>query len=250
MPRTYVIGDVHGCIDELRELVGLLNLTSTDRLIFIGDLIDRGPNSVEVVRQVTRWSKEMEVKLILGNHEEKFLRYLKHVQEGSGNEKKMTGIEEFPALHHALNDSEIEFLHQSYFSLYLPEYNVMLVHGGLWGNMHFPMPKTYTYDSVHSKFGKDLILLTKVRYLNSLGKFVSLGSENAQDQFWAEQYNGDYGHVYFGHQPFFGTSPKQYRFATGVDIACVYGGCLIAVELGKGEVNYVSVAAKKKYVIV
>jgi len=249
MHRTFVIGDVHGCIDELSELVGLLNLTSTDRLIFIGDLIDRGPNSVEVVRQVTRWSKELEVKLILGNHEEKFLRYLKHVQEGSGNEKKMMGIEEFPALHHALNDSEIEFLHQSYFSLHLPEYNVMLVHGGLWGNMYFPMPKSFTYDSVHSKFGKDLILLTKVRYLNSFGKFVSLGSEKAQDQFWAEKYDGAYGHVYFGHQPYVQSSPKQFPFATGIDTGCVYGGWLSAVQISSAGATYTSVPAKTKYVI-
>ncbi len=50
MPKTYIIGDVHGCIDEFQELIQHLAPASDDQLIFIGDLIDRGPNSPAVVR--------------------------------------------------------------------------------------------------------------------------------------------------------------------------------------------------------
>ena len=45
----YVIGDIHGCADELRYLVEALPLARGDRLVFLGDYIDRGPDSRGVV---------------------------------------------------------------------------------------------------------------------------------------------------------------------------------------------------------
>jgi serine/threonine protein phosphatase 1 len=76
--RTYVIGDIHGCLDELIYLLEALPLEAPDRLIFLGDYIDRGPNSKEVIsylihRQQTR-SEDM--VFLKGNHEDMFLSYL------------------------------------------------------------------------------------------------------------------------------------------------------------------------------
>jgi calcineurin-like phosphoesterase family protein len=76
--RTYVIGDIHGCLDELLCLVEALPLEPSDRLIFLGDYVDRGPNSKEVVsylihRQATS-SEEM--IFLKGNHEDMFLSFL------------------------------------------------------------------------------------------------------------------------------------------------------------------------------
>lgn len=248
MQKTYLVGDVHGCIEELRELVQLLQPSSQDRLIFIGDLIDRGPDSAAVVKQVVRWSKEMEVKLVLGNHEEKFLRYLRHVDGGKGTEKEMKGIEEFPALHLSLSDAELEFLHEAYYSLHLPELNALLVHGGLWGKLPFPMPTSYAFRGRECPEPRQLPLLTKVRFLNPAGKFVTLGEEGDEDKYWAETYDGSFGQVYFGHQPFLEPQPKPFEFATGIDTGCVYGGWLTAVVWSGGAPDFCSVAAKKKYV--
>jgi len=248
MQKTFLIGDVHGCIDELLDLVQLLSPGRNDRLIFIGDLIDRGPNSTAVVRQVVKWSKELDVKLVLGNHEEKFLRYVKHVNLGNGQEKGMTGTEEFPALLAAISEDEFKFLEQSFYSLHLPEYNAFLVHGGLWCTFSFPMPATYPYRSVSPQVVKNLPLLTKVRYLSPEGKYIPLGQESSNVYFWAEKYDGAYGHVFFGHQTFLQSSPKLFNFASGIDTGCVYGGWLSAVELSEEGVIYTSVPAKKKYV--
>ena len=248
MQKTFLIGDVHGCIDELLDLVQRLRPERNDRLIFIGDLIDRGPNSAAVVRQVVKWSKDLEVKLVLGNHEEKFLRYVKHVNLGSGQEKGMTGTEEFPALLSSISEDEFKFLEQSFYSLHLPELNAFLVHGGLWRTVSFPMPATYPFESSSSLVFKHLPLLTKVRYLSPEGKCISLGQESANDFFWAEKYDGAYGHVYFGHQTFLQSSPKLFDFATGIDTGCVYGGWLSAVEISESGVIYTSVPARKKYV--
>ena len=249
MQRTFLIGDVHGCIDELLDLMKQLSPNRNDRLIFIGDLIDRGPNSAAVVRQVVKWSKELEVKLVLGNHEEKFLRYVKHIRSGSGKEKEMTGTEEFPALLAIISENELEFLQQSFYSLHLPECDVFLVHGGLWNTVSFPIPATYPFRSTSTQVIKQLPLLTKVRYLSPDGKFIALGEESPNDSFWAEKYDGAYGHVYFGHQPFLQSSPKQFSFASGIDTGCVYGGWLSAVEISTAGATYTSVPAKAKYVI-
>jgi hypothetical protein len=91
-------------------------------------------------------------------------------------------------------------------------------------------------------------LLTKVRYLSPDGKFIALGEESPNDRFWAEKYDGAHGHVYFGHQPFIQSSPKQFPFATGIDTGCVYGGWLSAVEISTTGATYTSVPAKTKYV--
>lgn len=65
---TYVIGDVHGCFDELRSLLDQLAFDpSQDQLIFIGDLVNRGPDSVKTLEYVI--SLKDSAKAILGNHD-------------------------------------------------------------------------------------------------------------------------------------------------------------------------------------
>ena len=75
MSRTIAIGDVHGCAEELEELLQLLRPTAKDRLIQVGDLINRGPNSHGAVRI----ARENGIEAILGNHE---LRILTALREG------------------------------------------------------------------------------------------------------------------------------------------------------------------------
>src|ERR1051325_7188753 len=75
----YVIGDIHGCIDELRRLVEPLPLRSGDSLIFLGDYIDRGPDSAGVVAYLIALQSELrEISLVFlkGNHEDMLLSYL------------------------------------------------------------------------------------------------------------------------------------------------------------------------------
>jgi hypothetical protein len=189
----------------------------------------------------------MNVKLILGNHEEKFLRYVQHIKDGSGIEKKMKRIDEFPQLLDALGDDELSFLQKAYHCIHIPDYNSLLIHGGLCRDIHFSLPATYLYQENNSDINKQLSLLNKTRYLNPEGKFLSYGDEKPEDIFWAEEYKGEYGHIYFGHHPFIQSGPYHFAHATAIDTGCVFGGWLTAIEIAGQEVKHMSVAAREIY---
>jgi serine/threonine protein phosphatase 1 len=75
----YVIGDIHGCVDELRYLIEALPLSASDKLVFLGDYIDRGPDSNGVVSYLISLQKAMPVNRLVflkGNHEDMLLSYL------------------------------------------------------------------------------------------------------------------------------------------------------------------------------
>jgi serine/threonine protein phosphatase 1 len=67
--RTLAIGDVHGCLTALDTLLGVVNLKSDDHLIFLGDYIDRGPDSKGVLDRVIRLRLTGQVETLRGNHE-------------------------------------------------------------------------------------------------------------------------------------------------------------------------------------
>ena len=78
--RTFFIGDVHGCDVALQTLLETLALTADDTAVFLGDLIDRGPDSNRVIEQIVELQKTCHVEVVLGNHEEMLLNAL----EGQG----------------------------------------------------------------------------------------------------------------------------------------------------------------------
>jgi len=75
--RYYIIGDIHGHISKLRNLINMLpESLAEDRIIFLGDYIDRGPASFEVIEYLIAFSKMYDTVFLMGNHEEMFMRYL------------------------------------------------------------------------------------------------------------------------------------------------------------------------------
>jgi serine/threonine protein phosphatase 1 len=68
--RTFAIGDVHGCLTQLDALLGAIVLRPDDRIIFLGDLMDRGPDSSGVVKRIRNLRKLYAVTVICGNHEQ------------------------------------------------------------------------------------------------------------------------------------------------------------------------------------
>ncbi|HEX4812855.1 MAG TPA: metallophosphoesterase family protein [Nonomuraea sp.] len=71
MSRTVIIGDIHGCFDELLELLEKVDLRPDDLLVSVGDLVDRGPAPGEVV---TFFQERPNSLVVMGNHERKHVR--------------------------------------------------------------------------------------------------------------------------------------------------------------------------------
>jgi serine/threonine protein phosphatase 1 len=71
--RTFAIGDIHGCHTALLALLEALDLQADDRLVFLGDLVDRGPDSYRVVEKVRELVDSDRAVCLLGNHEEMLL---------------------------------------------------------------------------------------------------------------------------------------------------------------------------------
>lgn len=73
MTRTLVIGDIHGCLAPLEALWQAVAPRPHDRVIFLGDYVDRGPDSRGVIDFVLDKRERFDVTCLTGNHEEKFL---------------------------------------------------------------------------------------------------------------------------------------------------------------------------------
>src|ERR1700733_2393733 len=77
--RTFAIGDIHGDLDALFKVLACLpTLTKDDTIVFVGDYIDRGPKSAQVVDYVRKLSTHIPAKVVClrGNHEDAWLRVL------------------------------------------------------------------------------------------------------------------------------------------------------------------------------
>ena len=78
MEKVFAIGDVHGCVTELRTLINRLPLTADSTIVFLGDYIDRGPHSKEVIETILELGRSFRVVPLMGNHERMFLQFCAH----------------------------------------------------------------------------------------------------------------------------------------------------------------------------
>ena len=206
MHKIFAIGDIHGCLEKLEDLLGQLIIDrQNDTLVFIGDYIDRGKYSREVVDYLIRLQREYKNVICLrGNHEQMFLNYLDGVNEGLylGNGGRAT-LDSYGIL---LSDNpearkvKIPEAHLNFFRLLLPYH------------------ETDHYIFVHAGLRPELPLREQVIDDLLWIRFEFIESEN------------DFGKtVVFGHTPM--KNLLMNRNKIGIDTGAVYGGKLTAVEL-------------------
>lgn len=224
--RTIIVGDVHGCIEELEELIEVTSYDKAyDRLILLGDLVDRGPDSVAVVRK----AREMGLESVMGNHEFKFLKWFR------SNGKTYDTHDYYSNL----SDEDINYIAQM--PTYIKIGDVIIVHAGMRPGI--PLEKQSKDDLMY------------LRYIDSNQKFVSLkkiskiGKELAEAHFWTEFWTGPESIVY-GHNVSSMDTPLIEEVRPGVtcyglDTGCCFGGKLTALILETKEI--VQVQAKQTY---
>jgi serine/threonine protein phosphatase 1 len=237
--RSIFIGDVHGMRQELECLLDTLDLQPTDKVIFVGDLVDKGDDSPGVVRLVRRLSENHEVVVVEGNHEEKHRTHRRNLSRGIVREGEVNDITK------ELTDEDIRFM-ESFVPFHrVPEHGVLVVHGGIPGNWeHFP-ESIEEFNSLSNNKKKRFLKCSRTRVVcRETGKFRPLGHEHPEDPFWTEVWDGRFGHVIFGHEPFL-DGPDIREHSTGIDTGCVHGGSLTGLIIeSDGSRSFVSVPGR------
>ena len=194
--KTIFVGDVHGCYDELVLLFEKLKVQKNDEVIFVGDIINKGPKSFEVLEFVY----QNNYQCVLGNHEVKFFDWRKGKFKAKLEQEKLFQVldkklTQFP-------DIEKWLYNLPYF---IEKENFIVVHAGFP-----PFPPNENLNNQPLK-KQHHILLTTIR--------------NYQKKPWHEFYNGN-KIVFYGHWA------KQGLHLTdktvGLDSGCVYGNFLSA----------------------
>ncbi|CAJ1444559.1 unnamed protein product [Effrenium voratum] len=205
--RVVVVGDVHGCAAELSRLLEALAFSSNDQLIFVGDLIGKGP----APRETLRIARAHGARAVQGNHEFNLLRWRKRGAPMPDPEKKVSS--KYLATVAELQDEDWRWLDSLPLTLQLElPVPTMVVHAGLLPGV--PLEQQKHHDLVH------------LRSLDSRGR----GSEKLEGVPWAKRWRGPQ-QVIFGHDARRGL--QQEDFAVGLDTGCVYGGHLTALALPK-----------------
>ena len=226
MTKTVIVGDVHGCSGELEELLEKVRYRKgKDRLVFVGDLVARGPDTVGTLNL----ARKLEAKVVRGNHEERLLAW-RHRGKALGPDHERV-VEE-------LAEKHWEQLERTVLWLALPEHGVLVVHGGVVPGI--PVDQTPAE------------ALLKMRTVTGNGRW---SQDSGDGPLWGTKYTGP-PHVVFGHNA--RSEPQLHPWATGIDTACVYGGRLTAVVLDEGKAiprgaavreRLTSVPAVRKYYV-
>jgi serine/threonine protein phosphatase 1 len=207
--RSFVIGDIHGCRAELEVLLRGLGLDGSDRLVFLGDYIDRGPDPRGVIDRLLALAEDpsRECVFLRGNHEDMLLAYL-----GRGGHYG----EAFLA-----NGGDVTAGSYGLEGVVRPE------------RLAAAMPET------HLRFVESLPLV------HAQGQYVMvhagvrpgrpLEAQTAHDLMWIRDEFIAYPHelgctVVFGHTPVRSVL-RDLPYKIGIDTGCVYGGALTALEL-------------------
>ncbi|RMG15782.1 MAG: polynucleotide kinase-phosphatase [Planctomycetota bacterium] len=232
-----IIGDVHGCYDELAELLGRLGyeLSGTPqapevrppagrRVVFLGDLVDRGPGVVPVLRLVLHMVRAGSALCLPGNHEVKLARALRgrRVKVAHGLAES---LEQLAAEPEAFRREVAEFIDGLVSHYVLDEGRLVVAHAGLREDLQ----------GRASGAVRSFCL-----YGETSGEVDEYGLPVRHD--WAARYRGS-AQVVYGHTPV--PEARWVNRTLCLDTGCVFGGALSALRYPEGEI--VSVPARRVY---
>lgn len=219
--RLIVIGDIHGCYDELLALLGRVQPERADLVVSVGDVVSKGP---EPARCLDLW-RERGYLAVRGNNEIKLLANARPLLRLFSSDEVLQRAE------------LLRYIASWPLVLDFPNEGVAVVHGGLLPKMHVTRADIEREQDVIPE-------LRWIRQKDGEWKPVPKEKRRKEDVLWSDQWKGERTVVY-GHTPV--REPKFDRRALGLDTGCVYGRKLTAAVLTSGEWTTVSVDAKRAY---
>jgi protein phosphatase len=245
-PGYDLIGDVHGCIDEVTTLLtrlgyepvenralppGLGDIVYTHpdgrQAVFVGDLVDRGPGIVESLRLAAAMVAGGTALCVQGNHENKLYRQLqgRNVRISPDLQASLDQIKGLPPEERKdFKDAIVPFLESLPFYLVLDDGNLLVSHAGLKA-------------SLQGKVGKKVEAFCL--YGDTTGEVDAHGYPIRRN--WAARYTG-HPMVVYGHTPV--ETPRWENNTINLDTGCVFGGSLTALRYPERELVSVPAAAE------
>ena len=238
-----IIGDIHGCCDELEKLLQQLGYVATEesnpgdfwhfptyrhpegrKAVFLGDLVDRGSRILDTLKLVHNMLAADSALCILGNHENKLMRKLKgkNVKLNHGLEQTMAEIETIAPEDQAEIDNFLKSLISHYV---LDDGKLVVAHAGLRSELQ----------GRGSGYVRSFAL-----YGETTGEIDQFGLPVRYD--WANEYRGK-AMVVYGHVPVL--EAEWVNNTIDIDTGCVFGGKLTALRYPEREL--VSVDAAQVY---
>jgi bis(5'-nucleosyl)-tetraphosphatase (symmetrical) len=259
---NYAIGDVQGCLYELEDLLKTIHYTSADQLWFAGDLVNRGPHSLEVLQLID--SLQPTPKIVLGNHD----FHLMALIEGCGRMHKGDTLDAI--LKHPRRDYWYEWLSAQALMIHEPLLQTVMVHAGVYPLWSVSEAKAHAAtisacllsakrsELIHQLYGNEPALwseglqlwpryrfiinaFTRMRFC-SVGGLLDLKESNATHP-EPEQYYPWFAlpqrlsceeQIIFGHWAALQGQTDTPKIEA-LDTGCVWGGCLTALCLETGE---------------
>jgi len=233
-----IIGDVHGCFTELQELLSTLGYevikskegnfqvkhSQNRKVIFLGDLVDRGPQTPEVLRLVIDMVAQGTALCVKGNHDDKLMKYLlgKDVLLQHGLEKT---AEQLALITRDFKEEIKAFIDNLIAHYVLDDGKLIVAHAGLPAEMH----------------GRaSAAVRAFCLYGETTGEIDEFGLPVRYN--WAKNYQGK-AMVVYGHTPV--PSAEWLNNTINIDNGCVFGGKLTALRYPEKEL--VSIPAKEVY---
>ncbi|MBM7440620.1 polynucleotide kinase-phosphatase [Streptomyces sp. HB132] len=218
-----IIGDIHGCSAELDTLLGKLGYEGGAHpegrtAVFVGDLVDRGPDSPGVLRRVMSMVASGDALCVPGNHENKLGRYLKgrKVQHSHGLAETVEQLEREDAEHPEFRKEVAEFIDGLVSHYVLDEGRLVVCHAGLPEKYH---GRTSGRVRSHALYG------------DTTGETDEFGLPVRYP--WAEEYRGSAAVVY-GHTPVPVASWVNNTLC--LDTGAVFGGKMTALRWPEREI--------------
>ncbi|MDX2170638.1 MAG: metallophosphoesterase [Deltaproteobacteria bacterium] len=216
--RRICVGDLQGCLEPLERLLGAVGFSRGDRLYSVGDLVNRGPDSLGVLRRL----HELDARCVLGNHDLSLLRL------AAGTAKKRYPLLE-PVLRAPDATRLLEWLAAQ--PVLRVEKDLAIVHGGLhphWSDLRAAARTMNAgFDAARPDRDERVRFATEVRHCTADGARPEVDDPPPGPPFkpWDHWYRGERT-VVFGHWAMRGlVRGKRVR---GLDSGCVYGGPLTA----------------------